>query len=96
MLKCFVSGTCSGASSDYFSIGNFPFTLAQSGAEESGGIISYLTGVDMGAGGRGWWFYPASNTTRGLGGAITQTGITGANPNVSFNAYITILYTTAS
>lgn len=96
MLKAWLGGSCSGGSTDYFSVGNFPFTTTSGNVEESGGIVSYITGVDMGASGRGWWFYPSSNSTKGLGGAITQTGITGANPNVSFNLYLTIVYMSAS
>lgn len=93
-LKCWIAGTVSGASTDYFSVGGFPFTVFNSGGEESGGIISYLTGLDMGATGRGWWSYPAANQSRAIGGIFTQTSISGVNPNVTFSAYITYVFQT--
>ena len=94
-LNCYVSGSLSGGSTDYFSIGGFPFTVLAGAASESGGIVSYLTGLNMGSGGRGWWLYPATNTTRSLGGMFTQTAVTTVDPNVSFNAYVTVIYFTS-
>jgi hypothetical protein len=98
-VTCWIywSGSITGASTDYFSVYDLPFTTANfGGVVETGGSIGYQSGLDMGANGRGWWLYPANNTTKALMGVFTQTSVTQVNPNTSIGGiYLTITYLSA-
>lgn len=94
----YARGTVSGASADYLTVNGLPFTNSNdSGRSESGGSISWMTGLDMGANGRGWFMYPLINSTRALIGAFTQNGTTTVNPNgTTIALFGTITYYTAN
>jgi len=92
-----VSGTVSGASTDYLTVNGLPFTNSNDvGRSESGGSISYLSGLDMGATGRGWFMYPIINSTKALVGVFTQNASVWVNPNATIHLYGTITYYTAN
>lgn len=93
----YVHGTVSGASADYLTVNGLPFINSNDiGRSESWGSISWISGLDMGVDGRGWFMYPARNTTKALIGAFTQNGTKIVNPNVTMALYGTIVYYTAN